>query len=187
MMPTGKLLTLLFLMENAIKSLTKGVPRSFCLSSTIMSFLMQRNFLQSALSVLLGTLVAGVTAGQIQAAPASSLPIPIRVPPGFTAQVFAYITAPTNMRFDSVGRLWVTALDSTDVLSLPNGGVYMMQDTNGDGVADVQTTFASGLRVPLGLEFQGTSILVSVRGKILKLTDTNSDGTADAYQVLIDH
>ncbi len=57
--------------------------------------------------------------------------------------------------------------------------ILIFEDTNGDGKADKQTTFARGLHNPTGFEFANGGVLVAQVPDILFLKDTDGDDQAD--------
>src|ERR1700719_306900 len=78
------------------------------------------------------------------------------LPPGFEIQLVAaepYVRKPINMNFDDRGRLWVT--ESVEYPfpappgAIPRDTVRILQDTDGNGLADEVTTFADGLNIPI--------------------------------------
>ncbi len=96
---------------------------------------------------------------------------------------------PIHMNFDSRGRLWVASSPIYPQLrpgAQPNDSIIILEDTNGDGVADKKTVFADGLLIP-------TAILPDERGgayvanstELLHIADTDGDGIGDKRQVLL--
>ena len=125
----------------------------------------------------------------------------LRVPEGFEIQLFAaepQINKPVNLAFDAKGRLWVTSSyeypyaaakerwadaegsrvrDSRD-------GIFILEDTNGDGRADKKTVFADGLNIPTGvLPYRNGCIAWSIPN-IWFLEDTDGDDVCDKRTVL---
>lgn len=94
----------------------------------------------------------------------------LRVPPGFTVNVFAEnLNAPR----------WLALTPSGDVLVTETGQnrIRLLQDTNNDGVADVQKTFASGangLNRPLGMAFAGDSFFLGNTDAVLRFPYTQA-------------
>ena len=82
------------------------------------------------------------------------------LPPGFSLLTFATLYRPTAFTFDQDGFLYVTSVD---------GNVYRLADTNQDGRADVQTVFASGFTIPLGITVHPPTgdVYVSYQGGFL--------------------
>lgn len=94
----------------------------------------------------------------------------LRVPPGFTVNVFAEnLNAPR----------WLALTPSGDVLVTETGQnrIRLLQDTNNDGVADVQKTFASsanGLNRPFGMAFAGDSFFLGNTDAVLRFPYTQA-------------
>ncbi|MBW4670359.1 MAG: sorbosone dehydrogenase family protein [Cyanomargarita calcarea GSE-NOS-MK-12-04C] len=80
----------------------------------------------------------------------------LQLPPGFTVNVFAEgLDAPRWLALTSNGDVLVT--------ETKQNRIRLLQDTNGDGVADVKKTFASasnGLNIPFGMAFAGNSFFL---------------------------
>ncbi|HEY7544924.1 MAG TPA: PQQ-dependent sugar dehydrogenase, partial [Blastocatellia bacterium] len=124
---------------------------------------------------------------------------PVIIAPGFEFSLFAdagnvaefrgtgqsgALAGPTAMAFDARGRLFVgTYL----------GKILILLDTDEDGRADQVKTFASGVPVPLGLEFHpdgdlyATSNILGGAGRVLRLRDTDGDDVADEITTLVDN
>ncbi|MBH8552996.1 sorbosone dehydrogenase family protein [Nostocaceae cyanobacterium CENA357] len=88
----------------------------------------------------------------------------LRVPPGFTVNVFAEgLDAPR----------WLALTPSGDVLvtETRQNRIRLLRDTNGDGVADVRQTFASqtnGLNIPFGMAFADNSFFLGNTDAVLR-------------------
>ncbi|MBX9582735.1 MAG: c-type cytochrome [Gemmataceae bacterium] len=115
-----------------------------------------------------------------------------RVSPGFTVELVAAepdVVDPVAMCFDERGRLFVA-----EMRGYPNGGVgtgtetrgriRCLTDADGDGRFETATTFAEGLRFPMGLQPYKGGLLVAVAPDLLYLEDTDNDGKADKSTVL---
>lgn len=113
-----------------------------------------------------------------------------QVPDGFEVSLFASeprIQKPLNMAFDADGRLWLTC--STEYPYPVKDGegqdsIRILEDTNGDGVADTVTVFADDLNIPMGLYPYRDGVVVFSIPNILFLRDTDGDGKADSREVL---
>ncbi|MBM3982459.1 MAG: c-type cytochrome [Planctomycetes bacterium] len=99
------------------------------------------------------------------------------------------VVDPVAMCFDEQGRMFVC-----EMRGYPNGGVgtgketrgkiKMLIDKDGDGVFETATTFAEGLRFPMGITPYKGGMIVAVAPDILYLEDTDGDGKADKTTVL---
>lgn len=111
---------------------------------------------------------------------------------GFTIELAAAepdVVDPVAMCFDEKGRLFVC-----EMRGYPNGGVgtgnetrgriKCLEDRDGDGRFETSTTFAEGLRFPMGVQAWKGGLLVAVAPDLLYLEDTNGDGKADRKTVL---
>ena len=101
------------------------------------------------------------------------------IPAGFEAHIFARMPRPhiTSMYFVSPTKLFVSDLE---------GAIYIVEDTNGDAVADRVTPFADGLTKPTGLAFHDGKLYIAREGGVSIAQDTDGDGKADVVQALID-
>ena len=100
--------------------------------------------------------------------------------PEFAASAFS---GPVSMAFDSRGRLFVGTYP---------GRILILIDNNEDGAVDEVKTFATGVQIPLGLEFRAngdlfvTSNLLGEVGRIMRLRDLDGDDIADEKTILVD-
>ena len=67
----------------------------------------------------------------------------------------------------------------------PNDKIIILEDTDGDGKADKQTTFADHLHLPLGFELSHEGVYVSQGTNFVLLKDTNGDDKADMQEILL--
>jgi putative heme-binding domain-containing protein len=112
-----------------------------------------------------------------------------RLPPGFEMQLIASepdIGQPTNIQFDSKGRLWI---NSSLEYPYPAKGpgrdrLSFMEDTNGDGVPDRIQTFAEGLNIPIGVASVHGSVIAFSIPSIDRFTDKDGDGKSDHREPL---
>ena len=119
----------------------------------------------------------------------------LQVPPGYKIELFASerefddLANPVQMSFDNKGRLWVSVMPSYPHYKpgdpRPNDKILILEDTDGDGVADKQTTFAEGLHLPIGFEFAPEGVYVSQAPNLVLLTDTDGDDKADKKEILL--
>jgi len=110
----------------------------------------------------------------------------LHVPEGFEIQLVASepdIFKPMNLAFDAKGRLWATVtreypypvpLDRTG-----RDSIKVMEDTDGDGRADVIRTFAEGLNIPTGLLPYKNGVIAWSIPNIWYFEDTDGDGKSD--------
>ncbi|WPP51726.1 PVC-type heme-binding CxxCH protein [Catalinimonas niigatensis] len=119
----------------------------------------------------------------------------LHVPKGYKIELFASekeftdLANPVQLSFDNKGRLWVATMPSYPHYKpgdeKPNDKLIILEDTDGDGKADKQTTFADGLHLPVGFEIATEGVYIS-QGTNLKLyTDTDGDDKADNIQILL--
>jgi putative heme-binding domain-containing protein len=80
------------------------------------------------------------------------------LPEGFEVNLYAsdpMLAKPTQMNFDSKGRLWVAASEVYPQIKpgqKANDKILILEDTTGKGVADKTTVFADGLLIPTAVE-----------------------------------
>ena len=112
--------------------------------------------------------------------------------PGFEAKLFASEPLlkhkPICMAWDERGRLWIAeTLDYPNELQPPGEGrdrIVILEDTNGDGVADKLTVFAEKLSIPTSITFWNGGIIVQQAPDTLFLKSSKGDDHADVRQVL---
>ncbi|GAA4441339.1 GDSL-type esterase/lipase family protein [Pontibacter saemangeumensis] len=119
----------------------------------------------------------------------------IKVAPGYKIELFASekeftdLANPVQLSFDNKGRLWVATMPSYPHYrpgdQKPNDKIIILEDTNADGKADKQTTFADGLHLPVGFELAPEGVYISQGTNLMLYTDTNGDDKADKKQVLL--
>lgn len=119
----------------------------------------------------------------------------LKVPPGYKVELFASeeqfpdLAKPMQMSFDNKGRLWVAVMPSYPHYkpgdAKPNDKIIILEDTDNDGKADKQITFADSLHLPIGFEIAPEGVYVA-QGTNLKLyIDTNGDDKADKEEILL--
>lgn len=119
----------------------------------------------------------------------------IKVAPGYKIDLFASekefndLANPVQMSFDNKGRLWVGVMPSYPHYrpgdSKPNDKLLILEDTNNDGKADKQTTFADGLHLTIGFEFAPEGVYVSQGTNLILLKDTDGDDKADVTEIIL--
>jgi mono/diheme cytochrome c family protein/glucose/arabinose dehydrogenase len=118
----------------------------------------------------------------------------LTVPEGYKVEQWATETDfpdlanPVQMAFDNKGRLWVATMPSYPHYrpgdALPDDKLIILEDTDGDGKADKQTTWADHLHLPMGFEITEFGVLVSQGINLVLLKDTDGDDKADSKEVL---
>jgi mono/diheme cytochrome c family protein/glucose/arabinose dehydrogenase len=115
--------------------------------------------------------------------------------PGYKIGLFASeeefpdLANPVQISFDNKGRLWVAVMPTYPHWkpgdAKPNDKLIILEDTNGDGKADKQKTFADGLQLPLGFELAPEGVYLSQGTNFMLLKDTNGDDKADVKEILL--
>ncbi|WP_460996795.1 PVC-type heme-binding CxxCH protein [Spirosoma harenae] len=119
----------------------------------------------------------------------------LNVAPGLEATLFAsepMLTNPTDIDVDARGRVWVC--EAYNYRPAINGNptrkegdrIVILEDTNGDGKADVSKVFYQdpSIESPLGIWVQGNKVIVSDSPNVWVLTDENGDDKADKKELL---
>ena len=102
--------------------------------------------------------------------------------------MFPEIVNPVQMAFDPQGRLWIAAWPSyphwkpKDPMA---DKLLILEDTDGDGRADVCKTFAGDLHNPTGFEFWNGGVLVANAPELLFLKDTDGDDRYDVREMVL--
>jgi mono/diheme cytochrome c family protein/glucose/arabinose dehydrogenase len=101
---------------------------------------------------------------------------------------FPDLANPVQLSFDNEGRLWVATMPTYPHWKpgdpKPNDKLIILEDTDGDGTADKQTTYADMLHLPVGFEIAPEGVYIS-QGTNLKLyTDTDGDDKADKIEII---
>ncbi len=119
----------------------------------------------------------------------------LKVPPGYKIELFASeqefddLANPVQMSFDNKGRLWVATMPSYPHYkpgdSKPDDKLIILEDTDGDGKADKQTTFADKLHLPIGFEIAREGVYLSQGTNLVLLVDEDGDDQADRKEILL--
>ena len=100
---------------------------------------------------------------------------------------------PTNMDIDEKGRVWVCegynyrySLNPDNPYKKEGDRIVILEDKNGDGVADKQTIFYQGedINSALGIAVLGNKVIVSRSPDVFVFTDEDNDGVADKKDTL---
>jgi len=97
--------------------------------------------------------------------------------PGYTGQRLPIDASimPTAFTWTSSGTLAFTSL---------KGHVYLVHDSDGDGLEDRLQLFEEGLASPYGIIADGDDLIVAHKPELLRLRDTDGDGRADVREVV---
>ena len=114
-----------------------------------------------------------------------------KLPPGFHIELVASepeIQKPMNLAFDAAGRLFVTQSIEYPFPARegePRDTIRVITDTNGDGVPDKVSKFATGLNIPIGvLPLVNSEVLAYSIPRIERFSDTTGAGAADRREPL---
>ena len=114
-----------------------------------------------------------------------------RLPPGFKIEIAAcepLVKDPIALDWGADGKLWVVEMGDyplgVDGKGKPGGVVRFLQDTNGDGVYDRETTFLENLPFPTGVMPWRGGVLVAAAPDIIYAEDRDGDGKADHREIL---
>ncbi|WP_425147380.1 PQQ-dependent sugar dehydrogenase [Deinococcus sp.] len=103
----------------------------------------------------------------LPSAAAQAMP-PLRVPPGFTATLYAQgFARPRLMALAPNGDVFLSDMRA--------GKVYVLADRNRDGKADGNLVYASGLDRPHGLAFHGGYLYVAENARVLRYAYKSGD------------
>lgn len=114
---------------------------------------------------------------------------------GLEATLFAaepMLTNPTDIDVDERGRVWVCEAYNYRPAITGNpthkegDRIVILEDTNGDGKADVSKVFYQdpSIESPLGIWVQGNKVIVSDSPNVWVLTDEDGDDKADKKELL---
>ena len=113
------------------------------------------------------------------------------LPEGAKINLFAsepVVRNPIHMNWDSMGRLWVVGSPLYPHIKPgqeESDQLVILEDTNGDGVADKHTVFADDLHIPTGVLPGDGGAYVANSNDVLFLKDTDGDGKADHREVIL--
>ncbi len=119
----------------------------------------------------------------------------INVPEGYKVELFADenrfpdLANPVQMSFDNKGRLWVATMQSYPHYRIgdprPQDKLLIFEDTDNDGKADKQITWANDLHIPIGFEIAHDGVYVSQGANLVFLQDTDGDDSYDKKTVIM--
>lgn len=110
---------------------------------------------------------------------------------GFEIGLYAadpLLAKPIQINFDPEGRLWVASSVTYPQIKpdgLPEDRIVVLEDVDGDGVAERSTVFADDLLIPNGVMPGDGGAYVAQAAELLHLRDTDGDGKADERTVLL--
>ncbi len=117
------------------------------------------------------------------------------VPEGYKIELFTDeskfpdLANPVQLSFDNKGRLWVAVMPVYPHYRpgdpMPNDKLIILEDTDGDGRADKQTTFVDGLHLPMGFEFSHDGVYVAQGNSLMFYKDTDGDDKADVKEIVM--
>ncbi len=120
----------------------------------------------------------------------------MKVPEGFEVKLFVSekdfpeFAKPSQIGFDSKGRLWVSCMINYPQWlpgsAKPGDKLLIFEDTDKDGRADVCKTFYDKLICPTGFEFFQDGVLVVDEPRLIFLRDTDGDDKADEVTQVVD-
>ena len=118
----------------------------------------------------------------------------LQVADGLGVTLFAsepMLVNPCDMDIDSRGRVWITEGANYRKWSNPplhpeGDRIVILEDTNGDGIADKSKTFYQdpSINSALGICVLGNKVIVSCSPHVFVFTDTDGDDKADKRELL---
>ena len=115
---------------------------------------------------------------------------------GLEVSLFAsepMVRNPADMDIDAHGRVWLSegvnyrsSFQKWGVLQPEGDRIVILEDSNGDGLADKETVFYQdpSINTALGVCVLGNRVIVSDSPNVFVLTDTDGDGKADKRELL---
>jgi putative membrane-bound dehydrogenase-like protein len=112
------------------------------------------------------------------------------VPPGFRVELVASEPAlqnPVAMAFDDRGRIYVTESFEYPRREAGPGRdkIKILEDKDGDGLAETVKVFAEGLNIPSGIAIGHGGVWVANAPDLLFMEDTDGDDVADKTTVIV--
>jgi azurin/glucose/arabinose dehydrogenase len=106
----------------------------------------------------------------------------------FASEVDFPIANPMAIQFDSSGRLWVGNTPTWPHPlpgKQPDDSIVILEDQDGDGVADRHTVFLDHLNLLHGFGFGEGGVLLAQAPNLVLARDTDNDGQSDWVRVLL--
>jgi len=132
-----------------------------------------------------------VKLGDIPDASAEAQMATFELAEGFEINLFAGdpdIAKPIQMNWDAEGRLWIVSSRLYPHIKpgqRSDDQIIVLEDADGDGVAEKKTVFAEDLLIPTGLLPADGGVYVANSTEVLFLKDTDGDGKADLRKVML--
>ncbi len=110
---------------------------------------------------------------------------------GAKINLFAHepaVANPTHMNWDARGRLWVVSSPLYPHIQPgqeEQDKIVILEDVDGDGVAEKHTDFATNLHIPTAVLPGDGGCYVANSVEVLFLRDTNGDDVADERRVVL--
>ncbi|WP_299530767.1 PVC-type heme-binding CxxCH protein [Ulvibacterium sp.] len=120
----------------------------------------------------------------------------MKVAEGLQLELFAsepLVANPTNLAIDARGRVWLCEGRNYRLFANPDNTyddegdrILILEDTDGDGVADTTKVFYQGEDVnsALGIAVLGNKVIVSKSPNVLVFTDVDGDDRPDSKEIL---
>ena len=111
--------------------------------------------------------------------------------PGLEVNLYAenpLLHKPIQMNFDAQGRLWIASSSVYPQIKPGQSAddtIIVVEDRDGDGVAETSRVFADGLLIPTGVEPGDGGVYVGQSTELLHFKDTDGDGRADQRRTVL--
>src|SRR5689334_5770837 len=139
---------------------------------------------KSSVCAIAALLLASIaSSAHAQKSPAESIES-MSASEGLEVKLFAaepMIVNPIAIDVDTYGRVWVTEGTKyrRNVANPPDDKIKVLEDTDGDGVADKMTVFTSDLNAAMGVCVAGSKIYVPESPNLYVYEDKNNDLVPD--------
>ena len=114
-----------------------------------------------------------------------------KLPVGAKINLFAadpQITKPIHMNWDGQGRLWVVGSPLYPHIKPgeeESDRLYVLEDTNGDGIANKVSEFAADLHIPTAVLPGDGGVYVANSTEMIFLRDNDGDGKSDERKIVL--